>query len=174
MRDSLIARLGPWLARLHYLTEEAHTRYVENQYRRKYDIDPTFEFHGRGWDIYGSGGASLGANSYMGNRTALACVGGKVTIGRDCAISHNVRIYCSTRDADYPLPGGPTITGDVTIGDGVWIGTNVYIGPGVTVGDQAVIGANSVVNHDVPSWTIVGGVPSRVIRRKSHGPSPAN
>jgi acetyltransferase-like isoleucine patch superfamily enzyme len=47
----------------------------------------------------------------------------------------------------------------------VWIGSNATILPGVTVGDWAVIAAGAVVTNDVPPYTIVGGVPAKIIKR---------
>lgn len=52
----------------------------------------------------------------------------------------------------------------VVIGNDVWIGANVIILPGVKIGDGAVIAAGAVVNKDVPSYAIVGGVPAKVIK----------
>ena len=37
--------------------------------------------------------------------------------------------------------------------------------PGVTIGDGAVIAANAVVNKDVPSYTVVGGVPVKLLKQ---------
>jgi phosphonate metabolism protein (transferase hexapeptide repeat family) len=54
----------------------------------------------------------------------------------------------------------------VTIGHDVWIGHGATILPGVHVGNGAVIGSGAVVTHDVDAYTIVGGVPARVIRRR--------
>ena len=54
----------------------------------------------------------------------------------------------------------------VTIGHDVWIGHGATVLPGVTVGNGAVIGAGAVVSHDVASYTIVGGVPARLIRER--------
>lgn len=59
--------------------------------------------------------------------------------------------------------------GDIVIGNDVWIGYNATILSGVTIGDGAVIGANALVNKDVPPYSIVGGVPAKIIsKRFSH------
>lgn len=52
----------------------------------------------------------------------------------------------------------------VTIGRNVWIACGAIILPGVTVSDGAVVAAGSVVTKDVPPYTVVGGVPARVIK----------
>lgn len=54
----------------------------------------------------------------------------------------------------------------VNIGNDVWIGQNVIILPGVTIHDGAVCAAGAVVTHDVPPYTIVGGVPAKPIRKR--------
>ena len=54
----------------------------------------------------------------------------------------------------------------VTVGHDVWIGHGATVLPGVTVGDGAVIGAGAVVSRDVAPYTIVGGVPARLIRER--------
>ncbi len=54
----------------------------------------------------------------------------------------------------------------VTIGHDVWIGHGATVLPGVAVGNGAVIGAGAVVSKDVAPYTIVGGVPARLIRER--------
>ena len=56
--------------------------------------------------------------------------------------------------------------GDTVVGNDVWIGQHVTVLPGVHIGDGAIIGANSVVTKDVPAYTIAGGNPCRVIRKR--------
>lgn len=54
----------------------------------------------------------------------------------------------------------------VVIGHDVWIGHGATVLPGITVGDGAVIGAGAVVSRDVAPYTIVGGVPAKLIRER--------
>ncbi|MFD0054166.1 DapH/DapD/GlmU-related protein [Streptomyces sp. NPDC127168] len=52
----------------------------------------------------------------------------------------------------------------IVIEDDVWIGTSAVILQGVTIGAGAVVAAGAVVSRDVPTGTLVGGVPARVIK----------
>ena len=52
----------------------------------------------------------------------------------------------------------------IHIGKKVWIGANATICSGVTIGDNAVVAAGAVVVKDVPSDTVVGGVPAKRIK----------
>lgn len=54
----------------------------------------------------------------------------------------------------------------VIIGHDVWVGHGVTITAGVTIGTGAVIGAGAVVTRDVAPYTVVGGVPARVLKRR--------
>lgn len=55
--------------------------------------------------------------------------------------------------------------GSVIIDNNVWIGENVSILPNVHIGEGAVIGANSVVTKDVPPFSVVCGVPARIVKQ---------
>lgn len=48
----------------------------------------------------------------------------------------------------------------------MWIGRESVILPGVTIGDGAIIAAYSVVSRDVPPYTVYGGDPARLLRRR--------
>ena len=66
---------------------------------------------------------------------------------------------------DIPMRGqGSTPARKVTVSSDVWIGARVIILPGVTIGQGAIIAAGAVVTKDVPPFSVVGGVPARVIK----------
>lgn len=50
------------------------------------------------------------------------------------------------------------------IGNDVWIGNNVTIKYGVTIGNGAIIGSGAVVTKDIEPYSIVGGVPAKIIK----------
>ena len=56
--------------------------------------------------------------------------------------------------------------GDIIVGNDVWIGLDATIMPGIKIGDGAIIGAKSVVTHNVEPYTIVGGNPACVIKKR--------
>jgi acetyltransferase-like isoleucine patch superfamily enzyme len=64
------------------------------------------------------------------------------------------------------IVGHPASNGDVVIGNDVWIATGSTIISGVTIGDDAVIGANSNVVSDVAPYTVVGGNPAKLIKKR--------
>lgn len=56
--------------------------------------------------------------------------------------------------------------GDIIIGNDVWIGYDAIIMAGVKIGDGAIIGTRAIVTNDVPPYTIVGGIPAKVINKR--------
>jgi len=60
--------------------------------------------------------------------------------------------------------GFPVQWGPVAIGDRVWM-PNAWVNPGVKVGENVVVAAMSVVNDDIPSGCLAGGVPCKVLRQ---------
>ncbi len=53
----------------------------------------------------------------------------------------------------------------IVIEDDVWIGAKASIMPGLTIGRGAIVGTSSVVSGDVPAFTVVAGIPARVVRK---------
>ncbi|MCE7863990.1 MAG: acyltransferase [Bacteroidetes bacterium CHB5] len=149
--------------------KKASQKYKYVRFREIYSISESFRFNGEGIQLYGDGKIIMDDYSYLGSFSSVqAVMNHEVSIGKYCAISHNVRIYTSTYVADQNFATLHKLTksGSVKIGDGVWIGANVVINPGVVIGDNSVIGANSVVTKNVDANSIVAGVPATFIRRK--------
>lgn len=152
---------------------------------RRVSIGPRVELVGKknielGCDVSLFGNAYLnaaGANGFIriGQNTHVDqfCVlygQGGLTIGSDCAIAAGVIIYTQTNqyghDPSEKIVDQPIVYKPVTVGDDVWIGAGSVILPGVEIGDHAVIGAGSVVRESVAPWSIVGGVPARLLRQR--------
>ncbi|KQR52171.1 acetyltransferase [Leifsonia sp. Leaf336] len=106
----------------------------------------------------------VGEGTWIGAFTVIDGSGG-LTIGAGCDIASGVHIY--THSSALRCVSGrqyPTVDrAPVTIGDRVFIGANAVVNMGVTIGDGAIVGAGAVVNADVPPFTVVGGVPARVL-----------
>ena len=81
--------------------------------------------------------------------------------GNRCAIWWDVTIM----DNDFHYIDDNDNTKPVYIGDDVWIGCHSLVLKGVHIGDGAVIAAGSVVTKDVPSCSVVGGNPAKIIKR---------
>lgn len=110
-----------------------------------------------------SGGVLTLGNSFINNNCKIRC-GKSITIGDDCAISHNVTILDS--DFHVLIRNGeemPRRGKGIVIGNHVWIGTGVTILKDVHIGDGAVIAAGSLVTKDVPPHALVAGSPAVVI-----------
>ena len=111
-------------------------------------------------------------------------VGDKLIIGKFCMIASNVTFimnganHLSNSISSYPFAifgkawsqamdgkGYPS-KGDTIIGNDVWIGYNATIMPGIKIGDGAIIASNTTVTKDVEAYSIVGGNPGQLIRKR--------
>lgn len=111
----------------------------------------------------------VGDNSGIGVRSYLSNVDkGELTIGNNVMMGPDVIIFTkqhSHSDTSKPMNLQGYYFSPVTIGNDVWIGTRVIIMSGVKIGDGSIIGAGSVVTRDIPPYSIAGGVPA-VVRKK--------
>lgn len=86
-------------------------------------------------------------------------------IGNNVSISHYVSILTGTHDIQSP--NFVTELKPVKIGDNAWIGIHATILPGVTIGTGSVVAAGAVVTKDVPSFTVVAGIPAKKIGERN-------
>ncbi|MEM3447973.1 MAG: acyltransferase [Nitrososphaerota archaeon] len=108
----------------------------------------------------------FGDNVWIGHYCLLEALneGAKLTIGNNSVISSFVRIY--THDTSYRTAlGEPKYIASTWIGDNTQIGDGSVVLAGVRVGSHVIIGANSVVNKDVPDYSLAAGVPIRIIKK---------
>lgn len=94
---------------------------------------------------------------------------GKIIIGNHVHCGANVMMFAFNHDTDkldVPTINQDYYDGDIIIEDDVWIGAGTVILPGVKIGKGVVIASNSVVNKDVELFTIVGGVPAKLIKER--------
>ena len=132
--------------------------------------------------------SAIGYGSYLAEGAMLA----KTKIGRYCSIGPNVKCIFGKHPASTFVSTHPTFFAiktpigftysdaqnfeefaephsngySITIGNDVWIGANVSLMDGVTIGDGAIVAANALVIKDVEPYSIVGGVPAKVIKRR--------
>lgn len=112
----------------------------------------------------------IGQNCYIGEYAHISScnqivIGNNVLTGRRIYISDNFHGNTSIEQLKIPPIKRPLYTkGPVIIEDNVWIGERVCILSGVHIGTGAIIAANAVVTKDVPAYSVVGGVPARIIK----------
>ena len=117
--------------------------------------------------IWTSGSVSIGAKTFVGHEVIIVGGDTAVRIGARCDIAPRVMIVMGTHlEGGRERAAGPGVSHPVTIGDGVWIGAGSTILGGIEIGDGAIVAAGSLVNRNVPSNAVVGGVPARIIRER--------
>jgi acetyltransferase-like isoleucine patch superfamily enzyme len=116
----------------------------------------------------------LGVGLRIGNNVGISQgafiqVRGEIIIGSHVMFGPHVSIFSENHDiinTDKLLLEQPSIRKGVVIEDNVWIGANSTILDGVRIGEGSVVAAGSVVSKDVPSYTVVAGIPAVVIKNR--------
>ena len=101
-------------------------------------------------------------------RVGIHCtVIGPVCIGNHVNLAQGITVTAlnhTFKDTSKRIDEQGISTKPVVIGDDVWIGANAVILPDVTIGRHVVVAAGAVVTKDVPDYSLVAGVPAKVIR----------
>ena len=97
---------------------------------------------------------------------------GRIEIGAHTAVGPGTVIraanHCIARQ-DVPIMHQGHVPGQIVIEEDVWIGANCVITPDVRIGRGAVVGAGAVVTRNVAPFSIVGGVPAKLIGMRGQG-----
>ena len=116
-----------------------------------------------------NGKISFGENCGVSNFNHISTVDADVTIGNNVRLGPNVTILGSGRifsKKNVPIVEQGYTHKGVTIGNDVLIGAGAIILDGCNISDGAVIGAGSIVDKDVPPYSIAFGAPSRVVWKR--------
>jgi len=114
---------------------------------------------------------TIGARSLIGEGCVLRGQGG-ITIGDDVYLAPLVQLLAvdhEYRELDVPISQQPIVCRGITIEDDVWIGGGAVVLDGVRIGRHSVVAAGAVVTRDVPPFSVVGGVPARIIKTLKAG-----
>ena len=107
----------------------------------------------------------LGSYSHI-NQSCIIDKRDMIRIGSNVSISHRVSLITGTHNInskDFHYEKHPII-----IHDYVWIGIRAIILPGVEIGEGAVVAAGAVVTKSVPPYSIVAGIPAKIIKERPH------
>jgi acetyltransferase-like isoleucine patch superfamily enzyme len=158
---------------------------------RGYRVAYTSMFYGSIWlQRSTKNSIQIGSHGDFGERVKIRCFGkGKIALGNNVSIGEfsiihageSVEIgdnvvtgaFCYINDTNHnfsdrhkPIKEQGWTAKKIVIQDNVWIGANVTILDGVTIGNDAVVGAGSVVTKDVRPFTIVAGIPAKLLSER--------
>lgn len=122
-------------------------------------------------DLKGLNNLSIGDGTLIPKGSTFYCTEAPLTIGKKVLFGPNPTIITGNhridligkyiQDSNDKLPENDA---PVVIEDDVWCGANVVILKGVTIGRGSIIAAGSVVTKSCPPYSIIGGVPAKVIK----------
>jgi acetyltransferase-like isoleucine patch superfamily enzyme len=120
--------------------------------------------------IYTTGRVVIGDDTWLGHEVMMTGGDGLIEIGSKCDVGPRVVFASGTHEIDAlsDRVAGLGYSMPIKVSDGVWIGVGAIILGGVTIGRSAVVAAGAVVNKDVPPFSLVAGVPARIVRNLSH------
>jgi acetyltransferase-like isoleucine patch superfamily enzyme len=142
----------------------------------------------------GYGRVILGRWVHLGDDNRLRCHEGSLRVGDKCVFGRDNTVNCHldiefgpgtivsdwvyvcdfdhvTRDLDLPIKDQGIVKAPVRIGPGSWIGAKATVLRGTELGRGSVVGAHAVVRGTSPDYSVLVGVPARVVKtRRPHSP----
>ena len=112
---------------------------------------------------------SIGNNTFINHHCCIwAAPNGPISIGDNVLLGPNVCLTSSNHGiaSGVPIREQPGVDAPIVIGNDVWLGANVVVTAGVNIGNGCVVGAGAVVTTDLPSNSICGGIPAKVLRSR--------
>lgn len=116
-------------------------------------------------------GCTIGPNSGIGQYSFIGC-GGGVTIGRDVIMGQYVSFHTENHlhdDLDRPIIAQGVRRAPVVVEDDCWVGVKATFLSGAHVGRGCIVAAGAVVRGTIPPYSIIGGVPARIIGTRAPG-----
>jgi acetyltransferase-like isoleucine patch superfamily enzyme len=113
-------------------------------------------------------GLKMGDNSNIGPYSWVGC-SGHIEIGNNVMMGPRVNLLAENHNfelTDIPMKEQGVTRGTIVIEDDCWLGANCSVLSGVRIGRGAIVATGAVVTKDVPPYSIVGGVPAKVIRSR--------
>ncbi len=158
--------------------------------RHPHIITEGFVFLGRRVQVYarpGYGRLILGRWIHLGDENRLRCHEGTMRVGDKCVFGRDNTVNCYldiefgdativadwvyicdfdhvTDDLHVPIKDQGITKSPVRVGPDVWIGAKATVLKGTRIGRGSVVAAHAVVRGDVPEYSIVGGIPARVLK----------
>jgi len=158
--------------------------------RNPHVITEGFVFIGKRVELYarpGYGRLILGRWVHIGDENRLRAHEGTLRVGDKCVFGRDNTMNCyldieigaqtivadwvyvcdfdhAFSDLNVAIKDQGIVKSPVRIGSDVWVGTRVTVLRGATVGQGSVLAAHTVVKDDVPPYSVVVGVPGRVVR----------
>jgi acetyltransferase-like isoleucine patch superfamily enzyme len=152
---------------LHVLRLVHYYNYAHTRPRRKLTLGPGVAM-APNVSLRNAERIQIGARSHIGERCFLwaGSSHGRIIIGEDALFGPCVFVTASNYrydDRNVAVMNQPRDERDVRIGRDVWLGTGVIVVAGVSIGEGSVVAAGAVVTRDVAPWSVVAGVPAKVI-----------
>ncbi|MFA0067588.1 DapH/DapD/GlmU-related protein [Vibrio breoganii] len=107
----------------------------------------------------------IGKSTYLNSETRFGCEDSNIVIGNNVLVGPRVSFESASHNIVYNKNTGRGLcTKEIIVEDKVWIGAGAIVLQGVTIGEGSVVAAGAVVTKDVEPYSVVGGVPAKLLK----------